>query len=712
MKSLLRLLIICLLVSSSVYGQIKITENDLTVLDEPADTMMRSYLTGIVDRQFAERESILSTFKTESDWDEWISTIRDSVIAWTGPLPERTPLNARVTKRIDKGDYIIENIIYESRPDYYVSGNLYLPKEISRRRPAHLNVIGHAANGKANERYQRMSIAQAKNGFVVFTIDQLGQGERVVKQYEGWDSAPGNAHRIIGIQAFISGTHVFNIMVWDAIRAIDYLVGRPEVDPGKICMTGSSGGGMMTTYILPLDNRIAVAVPACNPNTWSYRVHANLGTDHEQVFFGAFESKIDPRGDLLFTQAPKPLMLNTTTDDNLNPPRGVWNLSNWLYKLYSVYGVPEKFTTSMVRAAHDYNQEQREMTYSWMLRWTGNDASDLWEEDAIIEKEDDLYAAEGGSVYNEPDSRSDHDLVLDYFNANKAEWEAVKNSKGLERLKTELKPLVKEILHTDFNHVNTAVDFQDEQNTGGVKLRKFVLNPETGIVLPGVLIEPSGNNNTGKYIFYINEKGKNSLKYDSDIVADLINKGYSICAVDLRGIGETSPDMAGRFWDFLAGRPIFGQRVKDILTIVNWLKDSDVGAEEIKLWGTGICALYGSFAGVLSDDISGFVLEQPLISFESVVREDIPAYNHEIILPGILEKFDMTQIYQSLCPRKVLVINPLAGDKNIAGNIDIEQTGQAVSVTYKALKKSGAWSIVTSEGDARADLIVKTFTVK
>jgi dienelactone hydrolase len=712
METIFRFLIICLFFSNSVYGQMIITGNDLTVLDEPADTMMRSYLTGLVDRQFADREAMLSILKTESDWDEWISTIRDSVISWTGPLPERTPLNARITKRIDKGDYIIENIIYESRPNYYISGNLYLPKNISGRRPAHLNVIGHAADGKANERYQRMSIAQAKNGFVVFTIDQLGQGERLVKQYEGFDSAPGNAHRIIGIQAFISGTHVFNIMVWDAIRAIDYLVSRPEVDPGKICMTGSSGGGMMTTYILPLDNRIAVAVPTCNPNTWSYRVHANLGTDHEQVFFGAFESKIDPRGDLLFTQAPKPLMLNTTTDDNLNPPRGVWNLSNWLYKLYSVYGVPEKFTTSMVRAAHDYNQEQREMTYSWMLRWTGNDASDLWEEDAVIEKEDDLFAAKGGSVYNEPGSRSDHDLVLDYFNANKAEWGAVKNSKGLEQLKTEMKPLVKEILHTDFNNVNVTVNLKDSRSTGGVKIRKFVLNPEAGIVLPGVLIEPSGNNKTGKYILYINEKGKTTLSDDSDIVGDLVNKGYAICAVDLRGFGETSPDMAGRFWDFLSGKPIFGQRVKDILTIVNWLKDSDVGAEEIKLWGTGMCALYGSFAGVLSDVISGFVLEQPLISFESVVRVNIPAYNHEILLPGILEKFDMTQIYQSLCPRKVSVINPLAGDKNIAEKTDIEQTGQAVSVTYKALRKSGVWNMVKLQGAERADLIVNTFAQK
>ncbi|MDD4109321.1 MAG: prolyl oligopeptidase family serine peptidase, partial [Prolixibacteraceae bacterium] len=531
-----------------------------------------------------------------------------------------------------------------------------------------------------------------------------------VKQYEGWDSAPGNAHMIIGIQAFVSGTHVFNIMVWDAMRAIDYLVSRPEVDPEKICMTGSSGGGMMTTYILPLDDRVAVAVPTCNPNTWSYRVHANLGTDHEQVFFGAFESKIDPRGDFLFAQAPKPLLLNTTTDDNLNPPRGVWHLSNWLFKLYSVYGVPEKFTTSMVRAAHDYNQEQREVTYSWMHRWTGNEASDLWEEDANPENEEDLYAAKGGSVFNEPESRSDNDLVLEYMEANKARWEDVKNAKELDKLKTEMKPLVTQILHTDLGNVNTECEFKDVKNAGGIKLRKFILKSESGIILPGVLIEPVSGINKGDVILYINEKGKSEILKDIDIMRKLLNAGNAVCAVDLRGIGETSPDMAGRFWDFLAGKPIFGQRVKDVLSIVKWLKGSEVGADDIRLWGNGMCALYGSFAGVLTDDISGFVLEKPLVSFESLVKVDIPGYNHEILLPGILEKFDMTQVYQSLCPRPVSVLNSLSGDKKIAGKNEIELTGKAVSATYKGLKKSGGWSMVASEGDERVDFITENLT--
>ena len=392
------------------YGQNNISTQDLKVFKKAADTMMKDYLTNIVDKQFAVRDSLLATLESANDWDMRKQAIRDSMISWTGSFPERTPLNARVTGRLERDGYIIEKILFESRPNYLVSANLYLPKNISGPRPAHLNVIGHAQIGKADERYQRMSVAQVKNGFVVLTMDQLGQGERGML----------SAHKNIGIQAFISGTHIFNFMVWDAIRAIDYLVSRPEVDPENICMTGSSGGGMMTTYILPFDNRVAVAVPTCNPNTWSYRVHANLATDHEQIFFGAFESNIDPRGDPMFAQVPKPLLLNTTTDDPLNPPRGVWDLNTWLYKSYAAHGTPEKITTSMVRAGHAYNKEQREITYSWMRRWTGNDVTGFWEEEIPLEKKEDLWATSGGSVFNEPGSKKDHDLVLDYLKEHKA----------------------------------------------------------------------------------------------------------------------------------------------------------------------------------------------------------------------------------------------------------------------------------------------------
>jgi dienelactone hydrolase len=701
MNTTVKLTPLFLFVFAFGYGQNPLSLKDITVLKEPADTMMRSYLTDLVDQQFSTRDSLLASLRSAESWDLRSQTIRDSIISWTGPFPPRTPLNARTTGRIEKKDYTLEKIIFESRPNFLVTANLYLPKNVTGPHPAVLNVIGHFQEGKAADVMQRLSIAQARNGFVALTMDCMGQGERQI-----YGIKPTGAHATIGIQAFISGTHVFNFMAWDAIRAIDYLVTRPEVDAGKIGITGHSGGGMMTTYLLPLEPRITVAVPTCNPTTWRNRVHANLSADHEQVFFGAFASAIDPRGDPLFAQVPKPLLINATTDDPLNPPRGVWDLSHWLFRSYSAHGVPEKFATSMVKAGHDYNQEQREVTNAWMLRWTEQDAVNFGEEDITIEKEEDLWAARLGSAYNEPRSRMPQEWVLDYLTEHKAASKPVQTKQALKEHQSRMSKLINSVLHTNLDNINVTGDLDAPRHVGDLTLRSFVLEPEEGIILPGILLETKTNNPHPDVILYINQNGKSDLLKDINIVKDLLREGYRICAIDLRGIGETAPDMAGKFWDFLAGKPIFGQRVRDILATIKWLKESEIKGRNVKLWGTGMGALYGAFAGVLTDDISALVLEEPLISFENIVQVKMPRYQHEIILPGILKKFDMPQVYQALSPRPIALLSPYSAEKTTGDESDIERMNKTVSATYKAMKAQKAWHIGNARDEERTKMIL------
>lgn len=689
MKKFFRTLIAVFFTYNMALAQDGLREEDLEVLESPDKNMMKDYLTRIVDQQFSRRDSLLSTFKTVDDWRTFARTVRDSMKSWTGLLPERTPLNARTTGKLDREGYIVEKVLFESRPNYLVSANLYLPKNRTMKCPALLNVIGHAQNGKANERYQRMSIAQVRNGFVVLTIDCVGQGER----------GELSSHKTVGAQAIISGTHLFNIMVWDAIRAIDYLVSRPEVDENKICITGSSGGGMMSTYILPFEDRIAVAIPTCNPNTWSFRVQANLATDHEQVFFGAFASGIDPRGDPLFAHVPKPLLLNTTTDDHLNPPAGVWDLNNWLYKAYASYGFPEKVKTSMVRAGHDYNREQREISYAWMLKWTGMDASSFWEADARIEKEEDLYAAPGGSVFNVAGSKQHHNLVLDYLNEHKVDWAPLKSANEIKANQSRMKALVEETLNINFSDTKVKYKLEEIRNKGDLKIRHFTIEPEVGIVLPGIILQPLSPL-SNDVVLYIHEKGKSEILQDKILINEILKSGKQICAVDLRGIGETVPDLSNKLWDFLAGKPIFGQRALDVVKVARWLKESEIQAGEILFWGNGICALYGAFAGVANNDISAFVLEQPLISFESVARTKEPKYNYEVLLNGVLEKFDMPMVYQAVSPRPITLINSLGGNKEPASLAEIDNMNRSVLSTYRSMGKGNKWQIVkASEAD-------------
>jgi len=671
-------------------GEEFLKTTDFKVLDRPANTMMSDYLTALVDEQFARRAALLAGLETAEDWDRHAAFIRNSMAAWTGPLPERTPLRAHITGRINRDQYTLEKILFESRPNFLVSANLYLPKDYSSPRPAVLNVIGHSPAGKATEKVQRRAIAQVRKGFVALVVDCIGQGERQVAEYAHVHSPPGNVHQIVGTQAFIAGTHVFNFMVWDTIRAVDYLVSRPEVDPERIACTGCSGGGMMTTYVLAFEPRITVAVPACNPCTWSHRVHANLSTDHEQVFFGAFAAGIDPRGDPLFCQAPKPLLINATSDDNLNPPAGVWELSTWLYKAYSAHGRPHKFQTSMVKAPHDYNKQQREVAYAWMLQWAGGDASDFREEDFAIEKEADTWCTSKGNVYRESGSRTPHDLVLEYLETYPPRQ---------KKTTSDLQAAVKKVLALKDSVRKPQAEVGTSRLAAGLKLTSVTIRPENGIVLPAVWIEPPQKRAGGPVIIYLNDKGKSMLEAEGIIVRALLDRGSRIFAVDLRGTGETSPSMEGKFWDFLAGQPIFGQRVDDIRAIVQFLSHSDSDGKGIYVWARGISAIYTALAAALADGITGMVLEEPLLTFEQIVTTKVPAYRHEIILPGVLEQFDLPQIYRALCPMKVTLVNPLAGDKSEASEEQARQAYRQVTQEYMRLGKLGNWSVHANVDD-------------
>ena len=676
---------------------------DFRVLEQPARTMMSDYLTAIVDEQFVERSALLAGLKTAEDWDRHVALIKKSMAEWTGPLPERTPLRARITGRINRDKYTVEKVLFESRPNFLVSANLYIPGGYSDPRPAVLNVIGHSSAGKATEKVQRRAIAQARKGFVTLVVDCIGQGERQVEDYARFGKPPGNAHQIVGTQAFIAGTHVFNFMVWDVIRAVDFLVSRPEVDPKRIACTGCSGGGMMTTYVLAFEHRIAVAVPACNPCTWSHRVHADLSTDHEQVFFGAFAAGIDPRGDPLFCQVPKPLLINATSDDNLNPPSGVWELSTWLYKAYSAHGAPHKFQTSMVKAPHGYNKEQREVAYAWMLQWAGGDASDFREEDFAVEKEKDTWCTPEGNVYRQSDSREPHDLVLEYFESHRP---------PREKTRTELKASIKKVLGLQDSAWKHQAEVGEIRRLGfsppikragagpTLQVTPVTIIPENGIVLPAVRIESLEKRTDGPVIIYLNDKGKDSLVSEEFILQTLLERGCRVFAVDLRGTGETSPGQEGKFWDFLAGRPTFGQRVADVRSVVRYLSRSGANGKEIHVWARGMSAVYAALAATLEEGIEGMVLEEPLLTFEQVVTTKVPAYRHEVILPGVLQEFDLPQVYQALCPMKMAVINPLTGDKSPASEEQAGQTYRKIAQDYVRMGEPDNWSVHANLDDA------------
>jgi cephalosporin-C deacetylase-like acetyl esterase len=180
-----------------------------------------------------------------------------------GGEPARTPLNARTAAVIMRNGYRIEKVIFESQPKFFVTANLYVPTRGSGPYPAILYPLGHESGAKSHLAWQQMLGSFAQKGYVALAWDTLGQGERVQIYDEdlGVSKAGGSTteHSMLGAQCLLMGDSLARYTIWDGIRALDYLVSRPEVNAARIGCTGNSGGGTHTAYLSALDDRIQVA---------------------------------------------------------------------------------------------------------------------------------------------------------------------------------------------------------------------------------------------------------------------------------------------------------------------------------------------------------------------------------------------------------------------------------------------------------------------
>ncbi len=252
-----------------------------------------NWMDGIAQRQLSERQARAEAVRTQEQAEARKTAVRSAPMQVIGGWPDHSgSLNARITGSIDAGDYTIEKVAFESLPKYWVTANLYRPKQAGRY-PGILFAPGHWDQGKPIA--QRIAGNLAMKGFVVLAYDPVGQGERLqafdARKGGSLDGGSVEQHLAAGALNILTGETFSKYHIWDARRALDYLVSRPEVDPERIGATGCSGGGTITTYISALDHRIRVAAPACYMN--SFRVSSADRGDAEQSLPGFLASGLD-----------------------------------------------------------------------------------------------------------------------------------------------------------------------------------------------------------------------------------------------------------------------------------------------------------------------------------------------------------------------------------------------------------------------------------
>ena len=276
------------------------------------------------------------------------------------PLPERTPLNARIVSRHDLGSYAVENVIFESRPGFPVTANVYRSKQLAPgKHPAIVSPIGHFLSaGKTAAEIQARCIKLAEMGFVVLVYDAIGQGERMTL---------GNIHHEAGYALLPLGETIAGWMVWDTMRAIDYVTTLPDVDAERIGVTGNSGGGLNTLFTAALDPRVRAAAVAgftFEFNNWLKYAGPHCTCTHLPGLFGAMEWF-----EIAGLIAPRPLLMLQGDRDNIFPISGARRAGHNAEAIYRLMQQAERARFDEVAGQpHAYSRPYRERMYGWMAR--------------------------------------------------------------------------------------------------------------------------------------------------------------------------------------------------------------------------------------------------------------------------------------------------------------------------------------------------------
>jgi dienelactone hydrolase len=631
-------------------------------------------------------EEARAKLTTKADAEAYIRAVRDKIAQCFGPFPgQKSPLNAKVTGKLERADYTIEKVIFESRPNFFVTANLYLPprpKGPFLPRPGVVGSCGHSSNGKAEPAYQSFCQGLARQGYVVLIFDPIGQGERLQYAHLEKGHRPGvgvGEHLLAGNQQFLVGDFFGSWRAWDGIRALDYLLSRPEVDPKHIGITGNSGGGTMTTWLCGVESRWTMAAPGCFVTTMRRNLENELPQDTEQCPPHALALGLD-HADFLACMAPKPVIILAKEKDYFDV-RGAEEAYRRLRHIYKLLGAEENVRLHIGPTGHGYTIENREAMYQWFNKATGVSGAKT-EPKITVEKEEDLLAAPKGQV-SELKSRT----VFDFTKENAG---ALKTRRIADRVGTA--GMVVARLKAFPGEVATALAIPKRDGAPDYRILRpvadrkypkpfattYVIETEKPAV--AVVYRLSDQQHLSRppkdeagAILYVSHHSADAELRDEPLVTELVKAEpkAAFYACDVRGIGESRPDTCGGSNQFLTpygndyfyaihgimlDRPYVGQKTFDVLRVLDWLKD--VGHKEVHLVARGWGAIPATFAAVLSELVTHVTLKNALTSYAAVAESETYVWPLSSFVPDVLKSFNLGDCYDALKAKKLKQIEP------------------------------------------------------
>jgi len=587
------------------------------------------------------RRERLAKITTRRAAEEYIADVRKRIKSYFNFPTERCELQAKTIYRREEADHNIEGVIYFSRPGLAVSA-LFMTPKTSGKHPGVLFLCGHSASGKLGY-YQTIASDLARQGFAVLIIDPIGQGERkeeLLINGEYTMLSATHEHNLLGRRLGLAGERFAAWRTYDAVRGLDYLTSRSEVDTSIIGVTGCSGGCTLTTYVMAVDDRPTMAAASCAVTTWEHNVENEHPVDLEQMPQGLGSEGLE-LADLLIAAAPKPYLILTQSNDFFDP-RGTGEVQAEMDKFYKLLGKSENTELFYGIGSHYYSMEHRFAMQKFFGKYADLPVIEFEKLDKNPLPPEELYCSDNKLV-DHPGSVRHDELAAQY--CRQAVAERVELNEDALRLTLKKFLALPETSAPYFRNLRpswhakpdwfgrTALETEPNRVMSVLKYRSSHITP---------MYQPPENKRVMLYIGHLDsefELIRHTPEFDGEV-----------CPLDVRGIGELTPGdcLQTDDRDFfnlyesdyhyaalgdLLGEPLLGGRVHDILCAARLLEERNCSVELYGKGQGGIAALFAAFIGKYA-----------------VTLEDVPASylelaeNYDNTLPQALLPFDILRI--------------------------------------------------------------------
>ena len=590
-------------------------------------------------------------------------SLRVRALEAMGGLPERCALNGCVTGRIEKDDYAIEKVLFESRHGFHVTAHLFLPTDTKYAAPFPAVVVpcGHSSeDGKWGSGYQRIGVMGAREGFAVLIYDPIDQGERRQKRdgAKSWSSV--HEHNAVGVRAMLLGKSQAMIRLWDGMRAIDYLETRRDVDTARIGVAGMSGGGTLSSYINAFDSRIKAGAPAGFLSTIR-DVYDNCGPqDAEQQFFGELAIGFNHLG-IVSLRAPSPTLMVVSHNDFF-PLMGALATCERAKAVYALAGNASGVDLQDAAGPHHWYQSNQAATLGWMRRWmlgkeqgwTREKGTALRFGDAgfavtadnsgcALDPAECRWAAPGGSVLNLPGERTIYDIFRDErkrFGRGRSK----PNAADVRRV-TGIRPL------TDLM-AQVCPSSRRQASANGVTATRVVLQrPDDMTMIPVVTLVPDNGAKGAPVVVVSDEKRRFAL---APQLRSYLEDGRAVVVADLRAFGETAFSRHSFYGSsnadeeiavlyYALGDSLVARRAEDLLLVARHVSETLGGVPDLVAEGRAVLpAVHAHF--LERDAFGGIEISGAPLGWSVLLEDDAAPYPFANCIQGALREYDWVDL--------------------------------------------------------------------